>query len=156
MAISIRLTVQIGTSFLTLGLLRSEQVPALATAALEEGLDNPQLRQLAGFTHPDFTDLESITRALNDVEVRLPTRADAPRVLARAISSSMIQGDVDPFEGAFELSKISWKVGNGFHELDPFVHASSEAKDRPADREFFRKAILDEAARWVSAGRGSV
>jgi hypothetical protein len=135
-------------------LLRGDRVEVLATSALVEGLDDPMLRQLAGRT-TSSEDLPPIAAALRELGVRFPSRVEAARTIAMAVSSGIVQGEIDPIAGAADLSVISREVGPTFHELDPFIYAESEAESRPEDRDFFRKAIVDEAARWVSTGRGS-
>jgi hypothetical protein len=154
---NLAITLETGLSLLALKLLRSDQVDALATLALGQGLDSPRLRQLAGGSSPDDLDpRDRLTRELIEIGVQLPSPADAARRLARAVSSDIVAQRVDAFEAARFLSLVSRAVPQTFHELDPFIYAESEGEDRPSDREFFRTAIVNEARRWVQKGRGSV
>lgn len=135
---------------LALDLLQSDQVPAIARSALEQGLDHKVLAILAaGVTkgsdvRPAFGDV------LREMRVTLPSRVEAGRLLVRLIADDIATGKVDTFEGARQIGTIARAVGEDFHEFDPFIYVESEAEDRPADREFFARAIVDEARRLLS------
>ena len=135
--------------------MRGDQVESLATAALEASFDHSTLRELAGRS-TSAEDLANLVSAFRDLGVALPSRIEAARELAQTISSEIVAGRVEPIAGASDLAFISREIGPGFHELDPFIYAWSEAESRPDDREFFQKATIDEAVRWVQTGRGSI
>jgi hypothetical protein len=149
-------TLPTGLALLALDLLSADNVEALATVALEDGFDGARLRRLAGGPSFEQPAVDEILTAFAEIGVALPARRDAARHLAKVMSSDIVNGVVDPIEAARDLAAIAREVGAGFHELDPFVYAWSEGEGRPRDREFFRQAIVAEAARWVDTGKGSV
>jgi len=57
-----------------LGLLRCEELPGLAAAALETGLDSPSLRILAGLSAPTGSELAPfIARVADELKLDLPS-----------------------------------------------------------------------------------
>jgi hypothetical protein len=114
------------------------------------GVDSPALRSLAGLDRAPTSDAGAVVEAAAiEIGLVMPDLGSAARHLARRLSRMILQEKLDPFEGARQLAEISRTVV-GFHDLDPFVYADSEAEDRPEDREFFREAIVAEARRWAS------
>ena len=65
--------------------------------------------------------------------------------VARDVAEGIVDGAIDALEGARFLSTLSREMGPGFHDLDLFVYADSEAEDRPSDREMFADMIRREA-----------
>jgi hypothetical protein len=151
------LTWKSGLALLALNMLDREAVEAVATAGLEQGLDSPSLRQLAGGSTGHGADPRvTLTSTLTALGVALPSRPEAARALAIELSRGIVEGSVDPVRASWQLAEASRAVGAGFHELDPFIYAESEAQSRPAERELFVKAIMDEARRWRETGKGSI
>jgi hypothetical protein len=67
----------------------------------------------------------------------------------KAVSDSILAGEISPLEGAKRIWNATLAVNpHGWHELDAFIYAASEADSRPEDQEFFEKAIVEEARRW--------
>jgi hypothetical protein len=132
-------------------------VEAFAAIALEQGFDTHLIRQLAGGSVPQHGDARDHLRAaLGELGVPVLAGTEAARCLAQALAGELLARRIDPFHAARQLAVVSRAVGPGFHDLDPFIYAESEAEDRPTDREFFARAILDEAQRWNDTGKGSV
>lgn len=70
---------------------------------------------------------------------------------ASGISKLILAKAIKPLEGA----RLIWRATvryrrEGYHALDPFIYAESEAEDRPKEKEFFEKAIIEEAKTWAS------
>ncbi len=136
----------------TLELLDSDQIPDVATLALQRGIDSQQLRVLAGtIPTPGASLRESFSSALQNLGVRLPPRDGATRVLAKCLALQILDRTLDPIDGARKMAEIARAVGGGFSELDAFIYAESEAEDRPDDRQFFHEEIIKAARVW--AGR---
>jgi hypothetical protein len=149
------LTWDTGLALVALGLLQRDRIEDLATAGLAEGFDSPIMRQLAGGA--TASDPRTVFLAcIEQLRIVLPAKRQAARHLARAIATAVVAGSIDPFDAARDLATVSRQVGGGFHELDPFIYAESEAQSRPSERAFFAKAIIDEASRWNQTGTGSV
>jgi hypothetical protein len=103
----------------------------------------------------DLTSADTPVQRLDPIAEQLglhvPSHVEAARILALHISRQLVEGSIDPFDGARDLAEISRAVESPqFHDLDAFVYAESEAEDRPEDREFFRREILKEARRWIN------
>lgn len=134
-----------------LGVIQPTQLPEAAARALEEGLDSPSLRSLAGLEDWDSgRGALLLERAMAELGLRAPDQGEAARRLARQISRRIIDGDLEALKGARTLAEISRAVESpGFHDLDVFVYADSEAEDRPEDRQLFVERILSEARKWT-------
>jgi hypothetical protein len=140
------LTWDMGIALWVLDMLHSDQIPGLAAIGLQQGYDIAGIRRLAGAVGSDTTEAKtSFSRALEELHLVLPSRAEAGRQLAAAIASQIVNGRLEVFEAARRIAQISRAVGPGFHDLDAFIYAESEAEDRPADREFFARQIFDKA-----------
>jgi len=135
-----------------LGLIPSEALPRIATAALEAGLDSPSLRQLAGELHPTLgTEGPLFEEILDEIGVGIPDRSRAGLVLARAHAADITTGTLSPYEGACQIWSIESDVEGLLPDLGSFVYWASEWQDAnsPARRQEceagIRKAALDLA-----------
>jgi hypothetical protein len=158
---------EVGLAVWALGLLDPLRLPALAMRALEDGLESPSLRRLAGADATEVPYASSLfAAALAEAGVVPPTPPAAARQIGYDIAERIIRGHVDPFEGARFLSLVAREAslrdgaahdregqGRPFHELDTFVYVDSEADDRPADRPLFVEMIRAAAATIVERGR---
>lgn len=135
---------------IVLGLVDDSMVEAAATLAVENGVTEKSVVQLAGGVQV-FAPTETLAAGLQNAGVPMPAVVDAARSLGRQTAALILTGDLDPFLAAAWLGDLSRSVGNGFHDFDPFIYAESEAEDRPEDEAFFRAAILD-AARDIVEG----
>ena len=146
------ITLSDAASLMSLDVLLSEQVPGIATLALEEGLDSRTIRRLAGVTPRERISLVGELRvALAEVGVEIPEPRRAAELLARSVSAAILSGRVDPMEAARFLSSLSIKVPGHAHVLGPFIHADSEFEDRPAERDLFEKMVRSAAAEIVES-----
>src|SRR5262249_47338307 len=139
-----------------LDLLVADDLPAIATMALVTGADNLWWRQLAGQSSPLMADSsELLRRALEEDGTRIPSRRSAALRYAGCISRLIMARTITPYEGAKAIWRASIVVDDpDFHDLDTFGYAFSELEDRPADRDLFENAIIEEAGRWASRGDG--
>lgn len=138
-------------SWWALGFIDSTRLQAVAASGLEEGVDSPALRALAGLEASESAQAVTfLKQAATELNLRWPGKRDAAQHLAQVLSLTMVNGELDPLEGARKLSEISRAVDlAGFHDLDAFVYADSEVEDRPEDRDLFVESILSEARRWA-------
>lgn len=148
---NIRWSFQDTLAWWALGLIESTELPAGAARGLEDGLDSASLRSLAGLERSDSHGCAGLLeRAAAELGLRVPDQREAARHLATQLSKRIIQGDLDAIAGARMVAEVSRAVESpGFHDLDVFVYADSEANDRPEDREFFIQRIFSEARRWT-------
>lgn len=140
-----------GVAAWALGLVLARDLPQIGVTALCRGLDNEWFRELAGLSSSDVEDAEKLLRrALEECGWGVPDKYAAVREYATCVSRLIVSGEVTPPDGARALWSASLAVGDDdFHELDPFIYASSEYDDRPADRPLFERGILAEAKRWA-------
>jgi len=138
--------------------LPSEDVPKIACAALEEGLDSPALRYLAGLDKPTSWE---IRRAFDDAcsqlgiipastsEVERRKREEWLRdaiQCARRVSTEILDGTVDPAEGWLRLPYREVELGPlsaffEFAEPDGSVQFNDE----------FRSRVVEAAKRFQSS-----
>ena len=77
---------------------------------------------------------------------------DALKRYAKVVSTSILAAETPPLDGARRIWRATLYVGaHGWHDLDAFIYAASEAESRPEDRQFFEAAILKEARKWARA-----
>lgn len=135
-----------------LGLIPSEELPELAAGLLSRGVESRSLVELAGSPSQASGMRDVFNEALDELGCRTMEPTEALRVYAMAVSTSILDGETRPLEGAKSIWRATLLVGaHGWHELDPFIYAASEAEDRPEDRELFERAILEEAKKWASS-----
>lgn len=134
-------------SKLLLGLIKLEDLPRIAMNGLSNSSDSDELVQLAICNEGDIDEIERLFDALQINTSSLDmSKIQALRVFAVKIASSIIAGNIAPYDG----SRLIWQASinasiTGFHELDGFIYAASEMEDRPLDKDFFEQAILKEA-----------
>jgi hypothetical protein len=134
-----------------LDLLNPEILPMLASQALDLGLETEAVVQLAGVNPSDHTQARTLfARILRENNPSDLSTIDALRLYADLISRTIIEGRIAAIAGARLIWAAVRQAGiDGFHDLDPFVYAASEAQDRPADEEFFADAVRKEATNRV-------
>ncbi len=126
----------------------ARSLPAIAITALSEGIDSPSMRVLAGLTgNEDPGDAENLFKeALSEIGMLLPTKRDAMMFLAANISSQIVDGSIDPYDGAKEIWDLTLRNHDiQISELDTFVYGASEWEERPEDRGLFIEGIIAAA-----------
>ena len=136
-----------------LGFVGPDAVAAGATRALQEGVDSPSIRRLAGMDGADGEDIRDALRAvLAELAIAMPTEREAAILVSTEIAGRIVQGTVPPYDGAKDI----WSIARGLSpadlpELDAFVYAASEWEDRPRDRNRFAAGIVAAARDLVDA-----
>ena len=141
-------------AFWKMGLLSSEQLPAIAAEALEVGFDCLSLRVLAGETdHIGSTVDPLFSRAINELEIPIPDHRTAAKVVAACYAAGILDGTWSPYEGA---RKIWRNVANVFDkdpeiwgQLSVFVGLASEWEDDPTHLPDYERDIQAAAATVV-------
>lgn len=136
----------------TLGRLRATEVQSLAIRLLEEGYASPGLFELAGT--PAFAlgrDLQTtVERAFADAGFVLPTREQAALLLTRQVAEDILDGRIEPYEGARRIWTLSYDVGDlNFSKVAIFVGFASEIEDHPESLASYEPKIVEEAGRLV-------
>jgi len=84
-----------------LGRLSADAIVGLAEAWIGSGVEAPSLTELRGIRSPSLADVGPVfERAMRELNVAEPSRADAARFLVRCTLERIVAGDLDPFEGA--------------------------------------------------------
>jgi hypothetical protein len=136
--------------------LGSEEVPRLATEALEAGCDTPTLRQLAGIEGSCRAEVEELLpRFLREVRAERPTTDDAVKAMVDQCARQVVRGELAPSVGATRL----WLRSHHFYgndriweQLSPFVALASELDDWPDGRAQLEADIVREAAALLDRG----
>src|SRR5438552_10283990 len=139
-----------------LGLLSGKELPWVACAALEAGLDSPALRRLAGELRPTMGEAEPLfEKALGELHIDVPTKSEAGLIVAKAYAVRIVEGSVSPYEGARRIwDDVHDQVEELKPQLDPFVYWASEyweAAYTPARRAECEHAIRTAARDLVGA-----
>jgi hypothetical protein len=131
----------------SLRLLRRDDFPAIALQALEAGHDSPSLRFLAGLSSAEIDEAFPLfDKAIAELGLSMPPKRAAVTLLARDVARKIVDGAVEPHAGAKDIWRLSlMQDGDRLVELDPFIYAASEWEDRPEEREFFDRAIMEQA-----------
>lgn len=132
-----------------LGLVRSDELPAIAVEFVSHDFDGPSLRLLAGELQPTMIDCGKLfERALAEMAVALPTRREAGLLLSRDYAGKIVDGELTP---QFAAKRIWWDVHSEVEELkpelDPFVYWASEWESADDDA---RKMFCEDAIRSVA------
>ena len=140
------MTLKQAIAFWKMGLLSSDQLPAIAAEALEFGYDCLSLRLLAGETeHIGSTVDPLFSRAISELGIPIPDRRTAAKVVAACYAGCIVDGTLSPYEGAYKI----WRnVANAFDkdpeiwgQLSVFVGLASEWEDHPTHRSEYEKDI---------------
>lgn len=134
-----------------LGLLKVEQLPKVASDALESGKDSPALRMLASLTVSEIAEAPKLFRcSLEELGFPVLSRLGAAHIYANGIAKQILSGEISPQDGANKLWDASIRMNDSdFHDFDTFIYAASELRTRPADRDFFYNEIIKEAKIWA-------
>jgi hypothetical protein len=134
-----------------LGLLTSDELPLVAQDLVAEGYESDALVELAASSGESQDKvLKLFATALAQLDKKLMSKEVALRQFAKDVSNLILSAKLTPLEGArriwdaFKNAHIA-----GFHELDPFIYAASEAEDRPKDARRFEQGIVEEAKQWA-------
>jgi hypothetical protein len=135
-----------------LGLIPSDDLPAIAGQALADGIESKSLIELAGLGRSEMQEARNLfERSLNELGCKSMEKAEALGRYAKIVSTLILASEVAPLEGAKRIWQATRKAGlNGFHDLDGFIYAASELEERPEDKALFEKAIIEEAKSWSS------
>ena len=140
-------------SRLVLGTETPERGGEVAAEVLAEGFDSEALRALAAQEDPRSEEVMPIlNRALADLGRNLPTPTNAALWLAARTALKMLAKEINAYDGSKAIWALARRVpGDAVAKLDPFIYAASEWEDRPEDRPWLEKAMLESAEDLVRA-----
>ncbi|MBN9326958.1 MAG: hypothetical protein BGO38_14355 [Cellulomonas sp. 73-145] len=124
-----------------------EDLPDVASRALAHGVDVPALRELAALGRQDPREARDLfLLAMAQLGIEPPTRWDAVRSWARQI----VNGTIEPYEGARLIWWQGWEALGRPDELTPFVGLASEWEDDPGRRAAYDDDIVSAARRLLA------
>lgn len=89
-----------------LGCLTSDQLPDIAAKAMEEGLDTPSLRILAGIRH-DYLEADGFLKsALKELEMPCPSETEAVFILIHHNMELIVHKKIDPIYSLLKTMRI--------------------------------------------------
>jgi hypothetical protein len=78
-----------------------EDMPGFAADALEAGYDGPALRRLAGLMKPTSREVDNLFQsALREIGTKIQSKEQAVFALSRITAANIVDGRLDPIEGA--------------------------------------------------------
>jgi hypothetical protein len=134
-----------------------EDMPAFAADALEAGFDGPSLRRLAGLLKPTSGEIGTLFReALLEIgSVKIQTEDQAVLALSRATATGIVEGRMDPIQGAEVLARYAGKLG-----YPPFLAEFLELSEMPSwgdyapSRRKLARDIVEQARKLLANGPG--
>jgi hypothetical protein len=137
-----------------LGLLRSNEIPTLATSALQSGIDSTSLRVLAGEPNPTWENCcELLDRALRELGIPNDPKPDKGMPLALYYATHIVSGALTPHEGARRIWLEVFNEGTNDEkicsELGPFVALASDYPKSSSERDEFDHEIRREAEQLI-------
>jgi len=139
-----------------MGKLPPERVPDVACEALDEGVDNSLLRELAGLVNPTRRDLgtkfDDACRLLgiapdaeDGVAAEFETWLQTEVPIAQAIAREILEGKIDPVEGWLNLP---WRNDQPLGPIGVFFEFASPDGIVSFDDEF-HKHLFSACARFL-------
>jgi hypothetical protein len=133
--------------------LPSSELPTIAVAALESGLDSTSLRVLAGELHPSRADSGPIFEsALEELGIIRLSQREAVATLAQHYAEQILSDAVTPFEGAraiWDIMQRCWEDKELWQRYSIFIGLASDWDDYPPHRSALEQAIRDEARKLL-------
>jgi hypothetical protein len=135
-----------------LGLVSADDLPKVGIDALTDGLDTPSLRLLAGESSSDCEEARRLfEKSLIELGIAIPTLDEAGIVVSRSIAQEVIDGKLDPYEGASRIWDSVYVHNPRLEALTVFVGLASELDDHPEERESYLAEIVKECRLLVES-----
>ena len=140
-----------------LGLLRTDELPSLATELLAVGTETPALIELAGLTAPDRWQVAPLVECVFHESGLRPISDDAARWrLVYAIARDIVEKRVVPLDGAAKLWSLATDLGLP-EEISYFVYLAADYGEGPEDleteRAWFDAKIIETAVEVLRGER---
>jgi len=135
-------------AYWSLGQLKSEALPRIAQEALEEGLDSPSVRMLAGEQNPIMSDAGPVfEQVLIELSVAIPQRREAAIRIAKHHAEAIVSGRISAIEGARRIIGEAYHYCDELNELLAFVGLEDQHEE--FSDEFHRNHYGEEYCRNV-------
>jgi hypothetical protein len=140
-----------------LGQLPTEELPAVALQAFEDGYNSPSLCLLAGAAASDSQQTrELFLRALIELNLNLPSLHEAALAYAREIANDILRGIISPYDGAKKIWSEVYTRFRDLKQLKVFVGLASEYEDDETHRDAYTSLIVEECRVLLEAEKGAV
>ena len=138
------MTLDVAQALFSVGQLPGEELPSLAVNLLQEGVDTPTLRELAGLNAPTLKDAGPLfERLLSELDRQPMTQDDAALIVAKDLATRVLNGTLSPEQAARRGSLLSMSFD--YHPLlTPFLADDDDYDCLPGDRE----AIDEDVRRY--------
>lgn len=146
---------QVAVAKYLIGDLPIEQLPNLASDAIENGIDASTVIEIAGIKNPNyFVIQELMPKFLGELGLPPLSKEEAGLYLAKADARKIVSGEMDPEAGAKELERLWFKLECFPKELQNFSLADEhigalpmtcDKRDIPEVREKMRRRIISDA-----------
>ena len=139
---------QVAAAKYVINQLPSEEIPEIAIAVLESGIENEEIIELAGMDNPTASNSKHVfINAISKLGIQITDIREATICLAKEISEEIIAGSISPYEGA---RKIWWELSiieGAAENLKIFAGLASEIEDTQIDdvRTDYERQIKEEA-----------
>lgn len=148
----------VAAAMLVLDLLDSDHIVPVAERLLDSGYDSPSLRILAGEAAPIASVwLPLFRKAMAELDIPMPTRLQAARVVAREIAKMIIEKELAPQEGADAMWDTLFLIEEFSPEITIFSELAWALDTSPGPKPFpelsraeIERRIVDEARRFVT------
>ena len=142
--------IELAQALRQIGKLAAETLPDVAIQALGRGFDGPALRELAGLQRPTEQDIGNLfERALKEVGCLPISKREAGLIVANDIAQDIINGNIEPYEGARRIWWDIWDQNRELDELKVFVGLASGYEEEPSHRQEYIVDIIKEARKLI-------
>jgi hypothetical protein len=142
--------IELAQALWQIGKLSAEKLPDVAIQALRRGFDGSALRELAGLQKPTKQDIGDLfDRALKEVECLPISKREASLIVAKNIAQEIINGNIEPYEGARRIWWDIWDQNRELDELKVFVGLASGYEDEPNHQQKYANDIIKEARKLI-------
>jgi hypothetical protein len=137
--------------------LAPEDVPLIASAALQHGCQSGAVAVLAGSSGESRRAVEDLLApVLRDLGLQRPSQDEAMKLVADDVAGRIVSGEVEPERGA----RLLWRIANErgdfqepmWSQLRVFVGLASELEDDPERRARYEADIKAEAQGLLDLG----
>src|SRR5438874_355978 len=108
-------------AYWSFGWLPSDKLPGIALEALEQGIENPSIIELASADNGAGPDLHRLfEKVLSELGQSRLTKSEAGRFIAREYADAICKGTLSPVDGARAIWRVSLECADLSAELGIF------------------------------------
>jgi len=128
----------------------TDDLPDVAAGALVDGHESESLRELADSARSDSGEIRRLfCKALGELGLPMPSRQEAGLATARSIAKDVVDGRMNPYDGARTIWWELYRRIDHLEPLKPFVGLANEYEDDEKHREDYAREIVQECRRLL-------